>query len=204
MKTSLFISIEGIDGAGKSTLKDNLVDYLKHDKIIFVREPGGTDISEKIRQLLLDVRNDKILPKTEAILYAAARAQLVEEVIGPALSAGHLVIADRYIDSTIAYQGYARGLELDFLQALNKLSTNGLKPDLTLLLDLDPLIGQKRKQIGKLDRLEKEGLLFQEKVREGYLEMARLEPERIKLLDANLPPVELARQALKLIGDSWK
>ncbi|HZJ84118.1 MAG TPA: dTMP kinase [Syntrophomonadaceae bacterium] len=204
MKTSLFISIEGIDGAGKSTLKDNLVDYLNHDKIIFVREPGGTDISEKIRQLLLDVRNDKILPKTEAILYAAARAQLVEEVIGPALSAGHLVIADRYIDSTIAYQGFARGLDLDFLQELNDLSTNGLKPDLTLLLDLDPLIGQKRKQVGKLDRLEKEGILFQEKVRQGYLEMARLEPQRIKLLDANLPPVKLARKALKLIEDSWK
>lgn len=203
-RTSFFISIEGIDGAGKSSLKEYLVDYLKNDKVICVREPGGTDISEKIRELLLDVRNEKILPKTEAMLYASARTQLVEEIIRPALQAGYIVIADRYIDSTIAYQGFARGLDIDFLQELNNLSTNSLTPNLTLLLDLEPKIGQERKQAGKPDRLEKEGLLFQEKVREGYLKLAQLEPERIKVIDASLPVDMVASNAIKLIEKSFK
>lgn len=196
---SFFISIEGIDGAGKSTLKEYLVDYLNSDKVICVREPGGTDISEKIRELLLDVKNEKILPKTEAMLYASARTQLVEEVIRPALQAGFIVIADRYIDSTIAYQGYARGLDIAYLHQLNALSSNGLKPNLTLLLDLDPNIGQERKILLKPDRLEKEGIIFQEKVREGYLELAHLEPERIKVLDASLPRDVVAANGVDLV-----
>ncbi len=206
MTASFFISIEGIDGAGKSSLIDYLVDYLNHDKIIFVREPGGTDISEKVRNLLLDVKNEDILPKTEAMLYASARTQLVEEVIRPSLQRGYIVIADRFIDSTMAYQGFARGLDLDFLRRLNSLSTDDLKPDLTLLLDLAPQIGQERKQMaqGQLDRLEKEGISFQEKVRQGYLQLAQSEPQRIKVLDASLPLAQLGEQAISLIEESWK
>lgn len=203
-QNALFISLEGIDGAGKSSLKDHLVNYLKDVKVVCVREPGGTDISEKIRDLLLDVRNEEILPKTEAMLYATARSQLVEEVIRPALMAGNVVIADRYIDSTIAYQGYARGLEIKFLQELNDLSTSGLKPDLTLLLDLDPVIGQKRKQLGIPDRLEKEGLLFQAKVRKGYLNIAKEDPNRVKVLDASLSSEEVASNAIKVVAEFLK
>lgn len=196
-RKAVFISLEGIDGAGKTSLKEHLVNYLKDVKVVCVREPGGTDISEKIRGLLLDVKNAGILPKTEAMLYASARSQLVEEVIGPALQAGNVVIADRYIDSTIAYQGFARGLDIKFLEELNDLCTSGLKPDLTLLLDLDPVVAHKRKEKEELDRLEKEGILFQQRVREGYLNIAKNEPQRVKVLDASLPLAEVTRNAIK-------
>lgn len=200
----MFISLEGIDGAGKTSLKDHLVNYLKDVKVICVREPGGTEISEKIRELLLDVRNAGILPKTEALLYASARSQVVEEVIRPALNAGHIVIADRYIDSTIAYQGYARGLDISFLQELNHLCTAGLRPDLTLLLDLDPNIAKLRKATGLPDRLEMEGLTFQERVRAGYLQIAKEEPERIEVLDASLSEEEVAIKAINLLAGFLK
>ncbi|MCX5780307.1 MAG: dTMP kinase, partial [Firmicutes bacterium] len=128
----VFISLEGIDGCGKTTLKEMLLARLGEKyPVIGIREPGGTVISEKIRDMLLDVRNDGIIGKTEALLYAAARSQLVEEVIRPALTQGKIIIADRYLDSTIAYQGYGRGLELAFLEDLNRICTGGLKPDLT-------------------------------------------------------------------------
>lgn len=200
----MFISLEGIDGAGKTSLKDHLVNYLKDVKVICIREPGGTEISEKIRELLLDVKNAGILPKTEAMLYATARSQVVEEVVRPALEAGHIVIADRYIDSTIAYQGFARGLDISFLQELNHLCTAGLKPDITLLLDLDPEIAKARKAEGVPDRLELEGLLFQEQVRAGYLQMAKEEPQRIKVLDASLTEEEVASNAIRLIAEFLK
>lgn len=196
----LFISLEGIDGCGKTTLKENLLVSLGEKyPVIGIREPGGTPVSEKIRDMLLDVRNDGIIGKTEALLYAAARSQLVEEVIRPALTQGKIIIADRYMDSTIAYQGYGRGLELAFLHDLNRICTGGLKPDLTLLLDLDPREGQKRRQKGIPDRLEKEGLEFQTRIREGYLELWSQEPHRIKRLDATHAPLKLAEEALGLI-----
>lgn len=192
-----FISLEGIDGSGKTTLKEQLSIHLEGKcELLMLREPGGTDISEKIRELLLDVHNEGILPRAEALLYAAARAQVVEEIIRPALNAGQLVIADRYLDSTIAYQGYGRGLDIDFLKKLNNLCTDGLKPDLTLLLDIDPAEGQRRRQKDILDRLEKEGLGFQTRVRTGYLKMQMEEPDRIKLLDGHLSVEELCREAL--------
>jgi dTMP kinase len=150
--------------------------------------------------MLLDVRNDGIIGKTEALLYAAARSQLVEEVIRPALTQGKIIIADRYLDSTIAYQGYGRGLDLAFLQDLNRICTGGLNPDLTLLLDIDPREGQKRRQKGIPDRLEKEGLEFQTRIRDGYLELWGKEPDRIKRLDARLNPSELAAEAMGLIA----
>lgn len=197
----VFISLEGIDGCGKTTLKEMLLAQLREKyPVIGIREPGGTVISEKIRDMLLDVRNDGIIGKTEALLYAAARSQLVEEVIRPALTQGKIIIADRYLDSTIAYQGYGRGLELAFLEDLNRICTGGLKPDLTLLLDIDPREGQQRRRQEIPDRLEQEGLEFQTRIRDGYLELWSQEPDRIKRLDARRTPAELAVEAIGLIA----
>ena len=191
-----FISLEGIDGCGKSTLKEYMLDKLKSYEIVTVREPGGTYISEKIRDILLDIKNHSIKPKTEAILYAAARSQVTEEIIWPALIRGKIVIADRYIDSTIAYQGYGRGLDITFLEDLHNLSTGGLKPNLTFLLDISPeeAIGRKRQEVP--DRLESEGLEFQRSVRKGYLQIASQEPQRIKLLDASKDTAEVGIEAI--------
>jgi len=147
--------------------------------------------------MLLDIRNEGILPRTEAMLYAAARCQVVEEIIRPALQAGKLVIADRYMDSTIAYQGYGRGLDINFLKQLNDLCTNGIKPDLTFLVDIDPEEGQRRRKKDIPDRLEKEGLDFQNRIRNGYLQMQMEEPERIKLLNGDQSIEEICREAVR-------
>jgi dTMP kinase len=196
----VFISLEGIDGSGKTTLKENLLTLLSQKfQVIGIREPGGTVISEKIRDMLLDVHNDGIIGKTEALLYAAARSQLVEEVIRPALIQGKIIIADRYMDSTIAYQGYGRGLDIDFLEDLNRLCTGGLKPDLTLLLDIDPETGQSRRNADIPDRLEKEGLEFQARIRAGYLRLCVKDPQRIKVLNASQTAEQLVLKAMKMI-----
>ncbi len=202
MAKGIFISLEGIDGSGKSTLKEYILKQLQSEyRMVSVREPGGTFISEKIRELLLDVKNEGIVSKTEAILYAAARSQLVEEVIKPALLNGNIVIADRFMDSTIAYQGFGRGLDIIFLQELNFLCTGGLKPDITLVLDIDPREGQKRKKTDIPDRLEKEGIAFQQKVRKGYLQMAGEETERIKVIAADKEVEAVEREAMEYIRD---
>jgi dTMP kinase len=196
-----FISLEGIDGCGKTTLREQLHDYFEGKyEILILREPGGNEVSEKIRDMLLDIRNVGIRPRTEAFLYAASRSQLVEEMIRPALLAGKVVIADRYMDSTIAYQGYGRGLDITFLQALNQLCTDGLKPDLTLLLDIDPHEGQRRRNKDIPDRLEKEGLAFQSRIRQGYLAMQQAEPQRIKLLNGADSIAALREQALQYLA----
>lgn len=197
--SGIFISLEGIDGSGKTSLKERLQLYLEQNyglEVLGVREPGGNIISEKIRELLLDAGNQGMTSRTEALLYAAARSQVVEEVIRPALMAGKVVLADRYMDSTIAYQGYGRCLNIEFLQQLNQLCTGGLKPDLTLLLDLDSKAALQRRKKEIPDRLEKEGLAFQEKVRDGYLQLARQEEERIKTLDARQEPEKVLGEAL--------
>lgn len=202
MKTSgRFISLEGIDGCGKTTLRDQLSDYLKEKyEVLVLREPGGTEVSEKIRDMLLDVRNVGIRPRTEAFLYATARSQLVEEMILPALQEGKIVIADRFMDSTIAYQGYGRGIDIEFLKVLNLLCTGGLKPDLTLLLDIEPEEGQKRRNKQTPDRLEKEGLEFQSRVRAGYLTIQSDEPDRIKVLNGGASIIEVREQALSYLS----
>ncbi|MEA1960562.1 MAG: dTMP kinase [Bacillota bacterium] len=203
-KRGTFISLEGIDGCGKTTLKNELLSKLGIDyRVLSIREPGGTETSEKIRDLLLDVRNGGILARTEAMLYATARCQLVEEVILPALEEGKLVIADRFIDSTVAYQGFGRGLDIEFLNNLNQLCTGGVVPDLTLLLDIDPVKAYKRRKGDVLDRLELEGVDFQTRVREGYLELCHQEPERIKCLDASRSVEKLTEMALKQIYDRF-
>lgn len=203
LSRGIFISLEGIDGSGKTSLIESLKPYIEQQlglEILGVREPGGNIISEKIRDLLLDAANQGITPRTEALLYAAARSQVVEEVISPALKEGKIVLADRYMDSTIAYQGYGRGLELSFLQQLNQLCTGGLKPDLTLLLDLSSEEAWPRRQKDIPDRLEKEGLAFQEKVRMGYLFLAEQEQERIKVLDAGQEPEKVLQQAIRWLN----
>lgn len=200
-KKGFFVSLEGIDGSGKTSLRELLINSLDSDNIISIREPGGTYISEKIRAMLLDTKNMGMVARTEALLYAAARSQLVEEIIRPALAQGKMVLADRYLDSTIAYQGYGRGLDLDFLTELNQLCTGGLKPDLTLLLDLDPAEGLRRRGEEKPDRLEQEGIHFQHKVREGYLEIARREPQRVKILDAAGDRFDVLGQALTYLRE---
>ncbi|MDD4774930.1 MAG: dTMP kinase, partial [Syntrophomonas sp.] len=167
--------------------------------VVGIREPGGTPVSEKIRDMLLDIRNSGIIGRTEALLYAAARSQVTAEVISPALTRGQIVIADRYLDSTIAYQGYGRGLDLEFLSALNRLCTGGIYPDLTLYLDLDPEEAYQRRQNESPDRLEQEGMEFQKRVRQGYLTLADAEP-RIHLLDAGLSRQRLLEEALQLIN----
>jgi dTMP kinase len=200
LKKGLFVSLEGIDGAGKTSLKEILIPRLqKQYDIISIREPGGTVISEKIRHLLLDAGNSTMGSRTEALLYAAARSQVVEEVIQPALEAGKLVLADRFLDSTIAYQGYGRGMDLSFLHQLNHLCTGGIKPDLTLLLDIEPELAYWRRRGETPDRLEQEGLNFQARVRAGYLELWKEEPQRIKCLDGSASLQDIAAESLKHI-----
>jgi len=195
MDKGLLVTFEGIDGCGKSTqvtaLKDSLEE--KGTKVIVIREPGATPIGEKIRSILLDKANFVMSSETEVLLYEAARAQIVQEVIRPALFAGNVVICDRFYDSSVAYQGYARGLALESIDSLNRFATGGLEPDLTFLLDLPAQAAWERMNIreGSHDRLEIEGLGFMEKVRAGYLELAGKHARIIKL-DAMSPATVLA------------
>lgn len=185
MNRGVLISFEGIDGVGKTTQLKRLTTYLQQAgyEVVTLREPGGTIISEKIRELLLDARNEGMNSVAEALLYSAARAQLVQETLNPLLDKGTIILADRFIDSTIAYQGYGRGLDINALHGLNRLATGGLDPDLTILLDLEAHLAKERQAGGVPDRLEKEGLQFQQRVREGYLQLAQ-ECPRIIVINA--------------------
>ena len=191
----LFVTFEGIDGCGKTTQVTALRKSLeeKGTKVIVIREPGATLIGEKIRSILLDKANCGMSSETEVLLYEAARAQIVNEVIRPALREGKVVICDRFYDSSVAYQGYARGLPLESIDSLNRFATGGLEPDLTYLLDLSAEAAWERMNIreGSHDRLEIEGLGFMEKVRAGYLELAG-KHARIIILDAMSPATVLA------------
>ena len=195
IEKGLFVTFEGIDGCGKTTQVTALKDSLekKGTKVIVIREPGATLIGEKIRSILLDKANSGMSSETELLLYEAARAQIVNEVIRPALKAGKVVICDRFYDSSVAYQGYARGLPLESIDSLNRFAAGGLEPDLTFLLDLPAQAARDRMNIreGSEDRLEIEGLLFMEKVRAGYLELAG-KHARIITLDAMSPATVLA------------
>lgn len=195
-----FITFEGIEGSGKTTQAKLLCDYLKSQDIpvILTREPGGSEISEKIRELLIDPENMEIKAKTECLLYAASRAQHVEQVILPAIADGKVVISDRFADATLAYQGYGRKLPIEKLRQLNKFATSGLGPDLTFLLDLPAEIGLTRafERFYKLDRLEQEAIAFHQSVREGYLEIARRFGNRFKVIDAS-EPIEVIRDQIK-------
>ncbi len=185
----MFITFEGIDGCGKTTQIRLLSPYLAAlgIEIVTARDPGTTTISERIRELLLDRSGGEMATWTELLLYEAARAQLVEEVIRPSLAAGRAVLCDRFYDSTTAYQGYGRGLDLQRVHQANRLGSCGLCPDLTFVIDVDPEVAAKRKALqgGVADRIEAAGRDFQRRVRQGYLTMCREEPVRLRLIDGN-------------------
>ena len=184
-KPSLFISFEGIDGCGKSTQVRMLVEKFERKKInyLLVREPGSTSISEKIRKILLDKELGEMNSRTEALLMMASRAQLTKEIIIPKLKSGFVIIADRYIDSTIAYQGAGRGLSIDLLDKINNFATYELKPDITFLIDLSSKLASNRRKKSELDRIEKVGNKFQEQVRDQYLKLASKNKKRFVTLD---------------------
>ncbi|MDR3559888.1 MAG: dTMP kinase [Negativicutes bacterium] len=185
--TGWFITFEGADGAGKTTQLQRLADYLRRQgrTVLCTREPGGTALGDKIREMLLDPANLGMNARTEALLYMAARAQHVAELILPALSRGEVVLSDRYADSTIVYQGAARQLVRDELVAINQFAAAGLVPDLTILLDAETnLLGNRRSDRGTSDRIELEGASFHEKVRQGFHELAAAQPERVKVVAA--------------------
>lgn len=191
-----FITVEGSDGVGKSTQIHNIENYfLKLGyEVQLTREPGGTRIGDKLRDILLDVSNDEMNEMTEMLIYAASRAQHIKELIEPSLKKGKIVISDRYIDSSIAYQGYGRRLGEDAVKIVNEYASYGLIPDLTFWLDLDPELGRKRILSRSIiqdkdvtyDRIELEKNDFHNRVREGYKEIARKNPERVHRIDASL------------------
>lgn len=178
----MFITLEGPEGSGKTSHIPHLVEYLREQgHVVFpTREPGGTSISEQIRDVLHDMKNAEMHPRTETLLYQSARAQIVEQVIKPRLADKEIVISDRYYDSTIAYQGYGHQQDLNEIRALVKYATGGLNPDLTILLDLDIEVGMKRKTQNEVEwnRLDAYTVEFHKRVRNGYLEMVKQEPKR--------------------------
>ncbi|MCI7160753.1 MAG: dTMP kinase [Lactobacillus amylovorus] len=200
--TGYFVSFEGPDGAGKSTvLKEVLAKIgskLKPQYLV-TREPGGSKIAEKIRDIILDPANDKMDAKTEALLYAAARSQHVEEIIKPALEAGKIVFSDRFVDSSLAYQGEGRDLGIKEVKQINDFATNKLDPDLTFFIDVAPEIGLSRIQKlrpGQEDRLEQENLSFHTKVYQGFLEVRAMYPERFVTIDGTQPIDQVVDQVI--------
>lgn len=205
MERGYFITLEGTDGVGKTTQIGLLKDFLEDNghTVYVTREPGGTSISEKLREILLDKRNSEMTDTTEMMIYAASRAQLVAEKIVPALARGEVVICDRFVDSSVAYQGYGRALG-DVVSTVNRYATRGLEPDVTFFLDLDPEVGRAR--IGKdvQDRLEQEKREFFDKVHEGYLVLCRKYPERMIRIDASLSIDEMQKSIRNVILNRMK
>ena len=199
-----FITFEGGEGCGKSTQVKRLAAALeaKGVKVLLTREPGGTRLAEMIRSLLKDEAEDPPVDRAELLLFLAARAQLVRNVIRPALDAGTWVLSDRFSDSTIAYQGYGRGLPVDFVKAANDFACEGLAPDLTLLLDVEPSVAAQRMRGREAatntsaDRIERAGEEFHARLRRGFLELAAANPSRIVTIDASGTPDEVARAVL--------
>jgi dTMP kinase len=183
-----FITLEGPEGAGKTTQVKHLTALLSERGIdhLVTRDPGGTPLGKKIRRILL-TPGLEVSPRAELLLYQADRAQHVEELILPALKAGKLVICDRYTDSTMAYQGFGRGIDFDLIENLNQIATGGLKPEYTFLFDLDSEEGLSRRHPAGYDRMEREAMDFHHRVRNGYLTLAKKEPERWYILDAAKP-----------------
>ncbi len=180
----MFITLEGSDGAGKTTQINLLASIAKTENWLLTRNPGGTEFGLKLREILLNDNSVNPSAIAELMLYMADRAEHIETVIKPALAKKQIVICDRFIDSTVVYQGFARGLNIDFIKQLNDFACQGLKPDLTFLLDIDPNIGFGR--LKSKDKIEAEGLDFQKKVRAGFLELASQEPNRFEVIDTNI------------------
>lgn len=199
----MFISLEGPDGAGKTTQIKMLIPWLESIavKSITTREPGGTEIGNQIRDVLMNMKNKSMNPRTEILLFCSARAQLVEQIIKPALASGITVISDRYADSTMAYQGYGHRMDLDTLRHLLNFATGGCKPDLTLLLDIPSETGLKRRLTNheEWNRMDDYTLAFHMRVREGYLTMAAEEPDRWAIVDAAREPEKIQQDIRKVI-----
>ena len=201
----MFITFEGPEGSGKSTQLPKLAQFLEESglSVVKTREPGGTKIGDQIREVLVRMDNTELHPRTEILLFLAARAQLVEELIIPSLQEGKIILCDRYGDSTLAYQGYGHGLDLETLRSMLHFATGGLKPDLTILLDVDVLTGLKRKKIkDEWNRLDAFELSFHERVREGYHILAEQEPERWKIVDATQEPEQVQKEIRALVFDA--
>jgi dTMP kinase len=200
----LFITFEGPEGSGKTSQMADLAAYLCQQgyPVLSTREPGGTPIGDQIREVLSDLGNDAMQPRTELLLFQASRAQLVEQVIIPHLKQGGIVLCDRYADSTLAYQGYGhQQFELDQVRALIAFATGGLKPDLTLLLDVDVEIGLRRRlHGGEWNRLDAYELAFHQRVRQGYLNMAQDEPQRWVVVDAAKPPDQVQAAIRRIVS----
>lgn len=200
--TGTFVTLEGPEGAGKTTQLKQLskqLDILGIDHIV-TRDPGGTPLGRQIRRILLNPENP-VNPMTELLLYQADRAQHVGEVIMPALKEGKLVLCDRYTDSTMAYQGYARGIDFGVIEDLNQVATGGLRPELTILFDLESSEGLSRLHPGGHDRLEREAIEFHHKVRDGYHQLAKKEPERWKTIDASKPMTTVQTELRKVLTE---
>jgi dTMP kinase len=207
----LFITFEGIEGSGKSTQVELLANYLKAHKksVTLTREPGGTAIGDQVRKILLDPANNRLVPRAELLLYAASRAQHLEELILPELKAGRIVLCDRFSDATLAYQGYGRGLDLETIQSLDRIVTQGIRPDLTFLLDIDAAAGLSRARgrnstrgLEAEARFENEDLAFHERVRSGYRALAKQYPDRYRTVDASPAPEEIQNRIRKIMDDA--
>ncbi len=200
----MFITLEGPDGSGKSSQVNPLADFIRQRgySVFTTREPGGTEISDQVRTILGDLKNKGMHPRTEILLFCAARAQLVEEVIRPRLEQGQIVISDRYADSTLAYQGYGHGVDLDLLSNLLNFATGHLWPDLTLYLDVEAEEGlsRRRRGGGEWNRLDDYALDFHKRVRQGYLKMASQEPQRWSIIDANQSKDLVQEEICKIIS----
>ncbi|MBS0172270.1 MAG: dTMP kinase [Nitrospira sp.] len=198
----LFITLEGIEGCGKSTQTRLLGEYLRSRGHVTVetREPGGTPLAEKVRSVLLDRADEPVAPETEAFLVLAARRQHVTQVIEPALARGAIVLCDRFSDSTLAYQGYARGLNVPLLERLNRLATHSVTPHLTLLFDLPVATGlARRRSASETNRLDRESLQFHQKVRAGFLDLAKRHPRRVKIVPARASKETVARTVARIV-----
>ena len=204
MAKGIFITMEGPDGSGKSTQIALLREYLEKEgyQVLITREPGGNTISEAIREVILNKDFTEMSSITEMLLYAAARAQLIDQIVGPALESGQAVISDRFVDSSLVYQGIARGIGVEKVYEVNKLAIGKYMPDVTFLLDLPAEVGISRKKDQKeLDRMELESLEFHKNVAQGYRDMASRFPERIRTIDATLPVEEISGLIIGAVRD---
>lgn len=198
----MFISFEGIDKSGKSTQISLLVDWVKQKgyEVVQTSEPGGTGLGKKIEKILLEPSTKEINGISELFLYLADRAEHVEKIIKPALEKGKIVISDRFADATIAYQGYGRRLDTPWVEELNKRATHGFLPDITFLLDISPDLAKKRSGSEEKDRIENEKISFHQKVRQGYLKLAKKHTERIKVINGEGSVKEIQLRIRKILG----
>ncbi len=198
MNKGIFITFEGPEGCGKSTQSVLIAEHLERLGLhcVHTREPGGTGLGEKIRKLLLHSRGTRISDMAELFLFEAARAEIVDELIAPSLKAGRIVVCDRFSDATLSYQGYGGGIPLKLIRALNRISTAGLRPDLTILLDIDAAVGLKRAARKGRDRMEHKDLAYHKRIREGYLKLAGAEPSRIKVIKGT-PPIKTIQKTIR-------